>query len=135
MGAVVFKDGAVLLVRRRRPPNQGLWAIPGGSLELGETLQEAAEREIREETGITVRAGKPVYIFDVIERDENSRVRYHYVITDLMAEFVRGHPVAQDDAIEARWIRPADLETLPVSETTVDLLCNLLNFGKPQSRP
>lgn len=122
VGAVVFKDGAVLLVRRAKAPNCGLWAIPGGCVKLGETLQQAAEREILEETGVQVRAGAPVYIFDVVERDANGHVRYHYVIADLLAEYVHGCPQAGDDALEARWITPAELPTLPVSKTTVELL-------------
>jgi len=125
----VIHEGRVLLVRRRDPPNQGQWAIPGGSVRLGESLQTAAEREIREETGIRIRAGKPVYIFDVIDRDPEGRVRYHYVITDLESEYVEGEPAAQDDALEARWLSPADLDLLPVNATTRDLLCNVLGFG------
>ncbi len=129
VGAVVIHEGRVLLVRRRDPPNQGQWAIPGGSVRLGESLQTAAEREIREETGIRIRAGKPVYIFDVIDRDPEGRVRYHYVITDLESEYVEGEPAPQDDALEARWLSPADLDLLPVNATTRDLLCNVLGFG------
>jgi 8-oxo-dGTP diphosphatase len=85
VGAVVFKDGRVLLVRRGQAPAMGLWAIPGGKVELGETLQAAAERELREETNIRVRAGDPVFTFDMIETDETGRIRYHYVIVDLEA--------------------------------------------------
>jgi len=129
VGTVVFKDGAVLLVLRRDPPNEGRWAIPGGRVELGETLQQAAEREVLEETGVRVRAGRPVYVFDRVDRDEDGRVRYHYVIADLLAEFLEGRPRARDDALEARWIEPAALAALDVSETTLDLLRNTLGFG------
>ena len=79
VGAVVFKDERVLLVRRGQPPSEDLWAIPGGSVEIGETLQEAAEREILEETGITVRAGEPVYTFDVIDRDSAGKIRFPFL--------------------------------------------------------
>ena len=71
VGAVVIKDGAILLVKRGQAPSSGKWAIPGGSVELGETLQQAAEREIREETGLRIRAEQPVFTFDVIERDRH----------------------------------------------------------------
>ena len=77
VGAVVFKDGKVLMVRRGKPPAKDQWAIPGGSVELGETLQDAAEREILEETGISIRAHAPFYTFEVIDRDEKNRVRFH----------------------------------------------------------
>ena len=130
VGAVVFKDDAVLLVRRGKAPNDGLWAIPGGSVKLGETLQQAAEREILEETGIRVRAGLPIYIFDVVDRDVDGRIRYHYVIADLVAEYVEGSPQANDDALEARWVMPDELQTLPVSETTAELLQRHFAFGR-----
>ena len=64
VGAIVIRDNKVLLVKRKQPPSEGLWAIPGGRVELGETLQKAAEREVREETGVTVQTGNPVYTFD-----------------------------------------------------------------------
>ena len=130
VGAVVLKDGKVLLVKRRDPPNAGQWAIPGGSIRLGESLQQAAERELYEETGVRVRAGAPVYIFDVIDRDPRGRTRYHYVITDLLAEYLGGEPAPQDDAVEARWLSPQELDDLPVNATTLDLLRNTMRFGQ-----
>ncbi len=130
VGAVVVKDGEVLLVKRRDPPNAGQWAIPGGSVRLGESLQQAAERELYEETGLRVRAGAPVYIFDVIDRDSTGRTRYHYVITDLLAEYLGGEPSPRDDAVEARWLSPQELDDLPVNATTLDLLRNTLRFGR-----
>ncbi len=130
VGAVVIRDDKVLLVRRRDPPNEGQWAIPGGSVRLGETLQEAAERDLREETGVCARAGKPVYIFDVIQKDAQGRPEYHYVITDLLSEYVSGEPSPRDDALDARWLSAADVNRLPVNATTLDLLINTLKFGQ-----
>ena len=104
VGAIVFEKDRVLLVRRGQPPSQDLWAIPGGRVKLGETLQEAAEREILEETGIRIRAGEPVYTFDYIERDGTSRPRFHYVIVDLRADFIDGELRAGDDAADVRWV-------------------------------
>jgi 8-oxo-dGTP diphosphatase len=122
VGAVVLREGQVLLVRRGTAPSQGLWAIPGGVLELGETLQKAAEREILEETGIIIRAGEPVFICDACHRDDDGRVRYHYVIVDLAADYVSGEVQGADDAMEARWVSSTELCELPVTKTTLKLL-------------
>ena len=130
VGAIVIKDNEVLLVKRKQTPGMGLWAIPGGSVELGETLQEAAEREVGEETGITVRAGNPVYTFDLIERDDAGRIRYHYIIVDLMADYVGGNPIPSDDASEARWVTSEELDDLPASQATKEVLRKIAIFGR-----
>ena len=122
IGAVVIQDNRVLLVKRNKEPGKGDWAIPGGSVKLGETLQQAAEREILEETGLRIKAREPVYIFDAIIRDEEGQIRFHYVIIDLMADFISGEPVPSDDAADARWFGPKELEGFKVSERTKDLL-------------
>jgi ADP-ribose pyrophosphatase len=122
VGAVVFREGRVLLIRRGAAPAVGLWAIPGGGLRIGETLQEGAEREILEETGIVIRAGAPVFTCDSFERDGEGRVRFHYVIVDMTADYVSGDVKAADDALEARWISPAEIRNLPATKTTLKLL-------------
>lgn len=122
VGAVVVHGGAVLLVRRGRAPSRGMWAVPGGRVELGETLAEAAEREVREETGVRVRAGEPVWSFDSVVRDAEGRVAFHYVIVDLLADYVAGEPRAGDDALAARWARPQDFPGMTVSPPTLQLL-------------
>ncbi len=128
VGAVVIKDEKVLLVKRGRPPSEGLWAIPGGRLQFGETLKQAAEREILEETGIVIKATKPLFIFDVLDKDEAGNIRYHYVIVDLGAEYVSGTVTAGDDASEARWLSPQELAVLPVSAKTSELLKDVVHF-------
>ena len=130
VGAVVFKDDGVLLVQRGNSPSRGSWAIPGGSVHLGETLQAAAEREIFEETGVVIRAKDPILVFDAIERDNHGAVRFHYVIVDLAADYVSGVPRAGDDAADARWIRESELGRLPVNSATRRLLAEKFNFGK-----
>lgn len=122
VGALVVKDDRVLLVRRGQPPSEGMWAIPGGRVELGETLQAAAEREIEEETGLTISAGDPFHTFDVIQRDDAGRIRFHYVIVDLLAVYVSGVLQPGDDAREARWVTRDELEELPVNQTTLEVL-------------
>lgn len=132
VGAVVIREGRVLLVRRGVAPASGLWAIPGGALELGETLREAAEREILEETGITIFAGEPVFTCDVCQRDDDGRVRFHYVIVDLAADYVSGEVLGADDALEARWVAPEEIESLLATKTTVKLLRHI-GFLPPEA--
>lgn len=133
VGAVVIEDGRVLLVRRGVPPSRGLWAIPGGGLNLGESLAQAAEREIQEETGIIIEAGEPIYSFDFIERDPDGRIRFHYVIIDLMAHYRSGEPQGADDALEARWFAPDEVLTVPISKNTVKLLRSIGFLGTGES--
>lgn len=129
VGAVVFHEQRILLVQRRDPPAAGQWAIPGGKLRLGETLQQAAEREIREETGLIIRAGEPVWAFDLIEREPDGRVRWHYVIIDLAAEYLAREPRAGDDALAVRWVAADELADLPVNASTRRLLRERFDFG------
>ncbi len=129
VGAIVFNSGRVLMVRRGRPPAENLWAIPGGKVRLGESLQQSVEREVLEETGLIVRAGRPVYTFDLIERDSEGIIRFHYVIVDLCAELAGGVLQAGDDAREARWIAAEELPSLNVSRTTIDMLRDCFQFG------
>ena len=129
VGAVVFKDNCILLVRRGKAPARGQWAIPGGSVLLGESLTQAAEREILEETGIRIAAGEPAYVFDVVERDDTGRIRYHYVIVDLDATYQGGALCSGDDALEARWVAEAEMAGLDVSLPTRQLLSGRYHFG------
>ena len=129
VGAVVFHRNKILLVKRGQPPAQDFWAIPGGKVELGETLQMAAEREIYEETGIVVHAGDPVYIFDVVERDSEGNVRFHYVIVDLHADYMEGELDPGDDTVEARWVSPEEMPALKVNTRTRKLLKERFDFG------
>ena len=129
VGAVVFHRQRVLLVRRGQPPAENQWAIPGGRVRLGETLQQAAEREILEETGLVIRAGAPVHTFDLIERDARGQVRFHYVIVDLEADYVSGDPRCGDDAAEAKWVGADELGDLRISRPTLALLRERYHFA------
>ena len=131
VGAVVFKDQRVLLVQRGKAPAQGLWSIPGGSVQLGERLTEAAEREIFEEAGIVIKAGEPVFTFDLVERDDQGRVKFHYLIVDVKAEYVSGGLRSGDDAVDARWVSAEELKTLQVSSLTIKVLRDHFQFGDP----
>jgi len=125
VGVVVFRDDRVLLVRRGQAPSCGLWAVPGGAVEAGETLAAAAEREVREETGVIVKAREPVHAFDVISRGTGGEVEHHYVVVDLFADYVGGEPVAGDDAAEAAWVDVEEIGVLAVSEETARLVRRL----------
>lgn len=122
VGAFVVQKGSVLLVRRKSEPAAGLWAIPGGNIKLGETIRACAEREIMEETGIAIHAGEILYTFETIERDEGGRVRFHYVVIDVAAEYISGEPAAADDALEARWVSLADMSAFPMARSTREFL-------------
>ena len=123
VGAIVQKDGKVLLVKRGAEPSFGLWAIPGGTLQLGESLRECAERELLEETGITAKAEECVYVFDYVERDAQGNIKYHFVVVDFAAAYISGEPHGADDALEARWFAPGELEKIDVSKNTLAALC------------
>ena len=125
VGGVVRRAGRVLLVRRGQAPSLGEWAIPGGSVELGESLVQAVEREIREETGLVVKAGPVCHVFEDIRYDPDGEVRFHYVIVDLLAEYLSGDPVPATDAAAVAWLGPDDLAALPVNRNTLKLLGKL----------
>ncbi len=135
VGAVVFHENRVLLVKRGKPPAKGVWAIPGGTVQLGESLQEAARREILEETGIFIEAKDPVYIFDKVERDAQRCVRFHYVIIDLSAEYLGGTLRPGDDAEDACWAAPEDLARLALSDQTRQLLGQQFGFEHRVAAP
>ena len=122
VGAVVIEEGKVLLVKRKYPPKKGKWAIPGGSVNLGETLQAATEREIKEETGLNIKAGTPIHTFDLIERDPNGNIQFHYVVVDLHADYVSGTIQPADDVSDAGWFGPEEISGIDVTEATIRLL-------------
>ena len=101
--AVVFRNGQVLLVRRANPPDAGRWSFPGGKVDLGETLERAAIRELAEETEIQATAQQVFTAVDVFDHDESGVLRHHYVLVAVLCSWVSGTPIAGDDALEARW--------------------------------
>jgi len=117
-GAVVHKGGRVLLVKRAFPPNKGMWSFPGGLVELGENVPEAAAREIREETGLRVRVEGLIDVATDIDRDEASRIRYHYVLVDYRARPVGGKFKLNAESTDYGWFSEEEIEKLPMSTPT-----------------
>ena len=103
IGVAVLRPGAVLLARRGRPPNEGAWSLPGGAQKLGETAEQAARRELAEETGLAVGDLLLAAYVDSIHRDPDGRVRYHYTILDFCARWSGGEPAPADDILEVAW--------------------------------
>jgi 8-oxo-dGTP diphosphatase len=112
----------VLLVKRGHPPLQGEWSIPGGALEVGETLREAAVREAREETGLSVEATELLGVYDRVLRDPQGRTLYHYVLIDFLCRRVEGEILAAGDADEVRWYTPEEAAKLPLADDTAEVI-------------
>jgi len=122
VGGVVIAKGRALLVRRGGPPLEGQWSIPGGMLEVGETLLEGVRRELQEETGIEVRVGALIEVFERINADGGGRTRYHFVVLDYLCEAVRGEARAGSDVTDVAWAAPEELEKYSLSETATRVI-------------
>jgi 8-oxo-dGTP diphosphatase len=109
VAGVVISHGRVLLIRRGHPPLEGQWSIPGGMLELGETVMEGVRRELFEETGIEARATQLVEVFERISLDDAGKPKYHFVVLDYLCERIRGEARAGSDAQEVFWAAETDL--------------------------
>ena len=122
IGAIIIEADRVVLVKRAHPPIQGHWSIPGGVLEVGELVREAAIREAREETGLIVEPGELLGVYDRILRDPESRVQYHYVLIDFLCRSVGGELLAASDAADVRWFPREKLPTLDLAEDTLAVI-------------
>ena len=115
VSAAIVRDGHVLVVRRARPPANGLFSLPGGVVEAGETLHQALQREVMEETGITIEPVALAGFRETISRDGEDRVERHFVILPFAARWIAGEPRLNEELSEARWVRPAELAGLPTT--------------------
>jgi len=117
-GAVVHRGARVLLVKRSNPPNKGKWALPGGLVELGEAVQDAAAREILEETGLRVKVEGLLDVQTDLHRDGESRLEYHYVLVDYLARPVGGRLKLNPESSDAKWFTHAQARKLEMSDGT-----------------
>ena len=129
VGGLIVNEGKILLVKRAFEPRAGFWAIPGGTLELGETLEEALVREVEEETGIKIKVGKLLGVSNLILRDKRGRVKYHFVLVDFMAKPLRGKPKPSCETPEVRWVSLKELDKYRLTKTTRRLIDKALKEG------
>jgi ADP-ribose pyrophosphatase YjhB (NUDIX family) len=130
VSVAIWRDGKALLVRRARPPLAALWSFPGGVVEAGETLAEAAAREVREETGLEAEIVAPIDQAEVIRRDAEGKVERHYVIIVFAGRSADGEPVAADDADAARWFDPDEIDGFELTPDTA----RIIRLGAPDRR-
>jgi len=117
VGAVIVCDGKILLVKRGSEPGKGKWSIPGGIVELGETVKEAIAREVEEETGLRVEAHSLIDVVNDLEPDEKGRWRYHFVILDFFVHLKGGSLHAGSDVLEVRWVSQDEIKSFDLTKT------------------
>ncbi len=122
VGALIFEADSILLAMRGKPPLMGLWSLPGGLVESGESLDQAVRREVREETGLEVQPLGLLEVFERIMPDASGAPEYHYVLLDYICRVTGGQLCAGDDACRAEWVRRADLKKLEITEGTLGVI-------------
>ena len=135
VSAAIIRDRKVLIVRRARPPANGVYTLPGGGVEVGETLTEAVRREIREETALTI---EPIAIAgyrEAIGRDAEGRVERHFVILPFAARWVAGEPVLNEELSEAQWLNPNEVATLETTAGLAEIVATAVALVASASSP
>lgn len=123
---MTLKEGMVLLVERGKAPARGLWGLPGGAVEVGETIEEAVAREVLEETNVSVKPVELLTVFNSINRDEEDKVRTHFILFEYLCEYVSGDVAPGDDAPDARWVSVDDLDSVNIMTFTRDFIERVL---------
>lgn len=122
VGAIIVQDGKILIVRRGSEPGKGKWSVPGGLVELGETVEQAVVREVREECGLDVEVDKLIDIVDSMTFDKNGRLKYHFIILDFFVKIKGGKLRPGDDAKEALWVPLEEVENYDLTKTFKEFL-------------
>ena len=139
VGAVIVDDGRVVLIKRKYEPMKGHWSLPGGMVEIGETLEAALTREMLEETALTVDVGPVIEVFDRITHDEERRVRYHFVLIDYLcwpsAGTLPGTLRAGSDVDAAIWVDPSSLAQYSLTEKAMSVIHRALTLAREAPRP
>jgi len=122
VGAIIVQDGKILIVRRSSEPGKGKWSVPGGLVELGETVEQAVVREVREECGLDVEVDRLIDVVDSMTFDRNGRLKYHFIILDFFVKIKGGKLRPGDDAKEAMWVSLEEVENYDLTKTFRDFL-------------
>jgi 8-oxo-dGTP diphosphatase len=133
VGGVVISDGRALLIRRGGPPLQGEWSIPGGMLELGETIEEGVRRELAEETGLEVRVLDFIEVFERIFPDDHGKIKYHFVILDYLCTVVSGEARAASDVTAVAWAREEELAKYALTPTATRVIKRAFEISRAGS--
>lgn len=128
VGGIIFIDNAVVLIKRKYPPEAGKWTIPGGAVRMGELIEDALKREIIEETGLTIKVNKLIEIAEKVIRDEEGKIKYHYIILDYLCEYISGSVTASSDAEEIKTVHIKNINEMELIEGTEEVIKKCLNF-------
>ena len=131
VGAVVVRGGRALIIKRGHEPRKGEWSLPGGRVDLGESLSDAARREVKEETGLDVHPEAIIETFDRVHRDPDGRIRFHFVIVDFVCESHDGDPVAGSDAEAVAWVTAGELDDYGVNAHAAAVIRKGLEYSFP----
>jgi ADP-ribose pyrophosphatase YjhB (NUDIX family) len=132
VGGIVLNEGKVLLVRRGQQPGYGKWSIPGGMVELGESLTEAIRREVLEECGIEIELADVIAVLERVIRREDERVRYHYILIDFLGYWKGGELQPASDILEARWADPSEMENLEMTDRTKQVVFEAMGLSEKE---
>ena len=132
-GGVIIIDGKILMIKRRNEPEAGKWTIPGGAINIGERIKDGLKREIFEETGLCVDVKKLLDIMEKIIKDNQGKIKYHYLIADYLCEYVSGDINASSDALEAKLISSDDIDKFELCDGTKGIIEMALDYIKKES--